>query len=127
MKFVSFKDKLDFIQDEADTPGMEKKYGKYSVGVKLNEENVGKIRQLSQGFDTEDPVRDNGLLYLKEKNVSAKQKSEILYQGPMTVKVKFNFAGVCKNTDTDVRCLVFRILGLKKVSDESTFLPMDDF
>ena len=127
MKFVQFKDKLEFVQDEADTPGMEKKYGKYNIGIKLNETNLGKIKQLSLDFNTENPVKDNELFYLKEKHLSGRQKSEILYQGPMTVKVKFQLTGVRENTDDDVRHLVFRILGLEKVSDDSAYLPMDDF
>ena len=117
MKLHYFKDKLEFIQDEADTPGMNKGFGKYNLGIKLNEENLKEIERLAKKYKTESPVKGNLLFYLKEKNLSAKQKIEILFQGPMTVKVKFQLTGVCENLDTNVKYLMFRTLGLKKVSD----------
>ena len=104
---------------------MDKNYGKCNIGIKLNEENLERIHQLSQESNTESPVKEPGLFYLKEKNISARQKSEILFQGPMTVKVEFQLTGVCENLDTDIRYMVFRIIGLKKVSD-SSYLPADE-
>ena len=127
IKLYHFKDKVQFVQDEADTPGMNKNYGKYNFGIQLNEKNLKKIDELTKDFNTESPVKGNGLFYLKEKNISAKQKSEILFQGPMTVKVKFQLTGVSENLDTDTRYLMFRTLGLKKVSDDNSYLPADDF
>ena len=127
MKIYHFKDKVELVQDEADTPGMNKNFGKYNIGMQLNEENFKKINKLSKEYKTESPVKGNGLFYLKEKNISAKEKSEILFQGPMTVKVKFQLTGVCENLDTDTRYMTFRILDLKKVSDNCSYLPADDF
>lgn len=45
----------------------------------------------------------------------------------MTVKVKFQITGVCENLEDDVKYLMFKLIGLKKVSDESSFYPADDF
>ena len=66
-------------------------------------------------------------MYLKKKNISEKQKSEILFQGPITVKVKFQPTGVCEYLDTKTKYMMFRTLGLKKVSNDSSFLPADEF
>ena len=67
------------------------------------------------------------MLYLKEKNITEKMRAEILDKGPMTVKVKFCATGVCENVDTDTKYLMFKILALRKVSNNSRFLIQDDF
>ena len=127
MKITYFKDKPEFIQDEADTRGMNISYGKYSLGIILDENNSREIGKLVKKHKTENPVRNNGMLYLKEKNIPEKIKEDILGKGPMTVKVKFCADGVCENLDTNIRYLMFKILGLKKVSDNSSFLIQTDF
>lgn len=85
------------------------------------------MNELTKKFKTVNPVKGNGLLYLKEKNISETEKSEILFQGPMTVKVKFQITGECENLETKTKYMMFRTLGLKKVSNVSSYLPADDF
>ena len=101
MKITYFKDNLEFIQNKADTPGMSMGYGKYSLGIKLDKEITKEIGKVVKKHKTENPIRGNGLLYLKEANISKKQKDEILSCGPMTVKVKFQITGVCENLDNN--------------------------
>ena len=127
MKVNYFKDTLEFIQMEADTRGMTESYGKHSLGIILDEDNTKEIAKLVKKHKTENPIRNNGMLYLKEKNITEKMRAEILGKGPMTVKIKFCATGVCENIDTDTKYLMFKILGLKKVSDNSSFLIQDDF
>ena len=127
MKVNYFKDPVEFIQLEADTRGMTESYGRNSLGIILSEDNTKEILKLVKKNKTENPIRNNGMLYLKEKNITEKMKEEILGKGPMTVKVKFCATGVCENLDTDTKYLMFKILGLKKVSNNSSFLIQDDF
>ena len=127
MKVDYFKEAVEFIQMEADTCGMYPSYGKNSLGIILSVENAKEISKLVKKHKTENPIRNNGMLYLKEKNITEKMKDEILGKGPMTVKVKFCATGVCENLDTDTKYLMFKILGLKKVSNNSSFLIQDDF
>ena len=127
MKLNYFKDTPEFTQLEADTRGMLENYGKYSLGIILDENNTKEIGKLVKKYKTENPVRNNGMLYLKEKNITEKMKADLLNKGPMTVKVKFCATGVCENLDTDTKYLMFKILALRKVSDNSSFLIQDDF
>ena len=127
MKVNYFKDPVEFTQMEADTRGMTVSYGRNSLGIILDENNTKEISKLVKKHKTENPIRNNGMLYLKEKNITEKMKEEILFKGPMTVKVKFCATGVCENLDTDTKYLMFKILGLKKVSNNSSFLIQDDF
>ena len=127
MKVNYFKDTVEFIQMEADTCGMWESYGKNSLGIILDENNTKEISKLVKKYKTENPIRNNGMLFLKEKNISEKMKAEILNKGPMTVKVKFCATGVCENLDTDTKYLMFKILAMRKVSDKSSFLIQDDF
>ena len=127
MKLIYFKEPVEFTQMEADTLGMTVSYGKHSLGIILSEDNSEELAKLVKKNKTENPIRSNGMLYLKEKNITEKMKEEILFKGPMTVKVKFCATGVCENLDTDTKYLMFKILGLKKVSDNSSFLIQDDF
>lgn len=91
MEILEFKDKFEFLQNKADTYGMEKRFGKIQIAVKLNDNNLALIKNLVQENMTEDPVKRNEMLYLKEREgfFSKKQKDEILDKGPMCVKVKF--------------------------------------
>ena len=127
MKVNYFKDTPEFIQMEADTRGMTVSYGKHGLGIVLSEENAKEIAKLVKKHKTENPIRSNGMLYLKEKNISEKMKEEILFKGPMTVKIKFSATGVCENLDADTKYLMFKILALRKVSDNSSFRIQDDF
>lgn len=52
---------------------------------------------------------------MKPKHLSKKQE-EILDKGPMTVKVKFECTGVHENLKDETRYLVFKLIGLKKVT-----------
>ena len=119
---------LEFPQYEADTYGMEKKFGKLQIGIKLNDGNL-KVLGLVEKYKTKNPVKKNDMLYLKanEAFLSKKQKNEILNKGPMCVKVLFDCTGVFENLDNDVRYLVFKLNGLKKVSDENGLSVLDDF
>ena len=127
MKVNYFKDPVEFTQMEADTRGMTVSYGKHSLGIILSEDNTKELSKLVKKHKTENPIRNNGMLYLKEKNITEKMKDEILFKGPMTVKIKFCATGVCENLDTDTKYLMFKILGLKKLSNKSSFLIQDDF
>ena len=127
MKVNYFKEPVEFIQLEADTRGMTESYGKYSLGIILDENNTKEISKLVKKHKTENPIRNNGMLYLKERNITEKMKEDLLHKGPMTVKVKFCATGVCENLDTDTKYLMFKILGLRKVSNNSSFLIQDDF
>ena len=127
MKVEYFKDPVEFKQMEADTRGMTKSFGKNSLGIVLSEDNAKEINKLVNKHETENPVRSNGVLYLKSKYITPKMKTEILNKGPMTVKVKFCATGVCENLDTETKYLMFKILGLGKVSDNSSFRMQDDF
>ena len=127
MKLNYFKEPVEFIQMEADTRGMTESYGRNSLGIIFSEDNTKEISKLVKKHKTESPIRGNGMLYLKEKNITEKMKEEILGKGPMTVKIKFCATGVCENLDTDTKYLMFKILGLKKVSCNSSFLIQDDF
>ena len=127
MKVNYFKDAVEFIQMEADTSGMRESFGKHSLGIILSEDNTKEVAKLVKRHKTENPIRNNGMLYLKERSITEKMKEEILGKGPMTVKIKFSATGVCENLDTDTKYLMFKILGLKKVSNNSSFLIQDDF
>ena len=127
MKVDYFKDNVEFIQMEADTRGMTESYGKYGLGIILDENNTKEIFKLVKRHKTENPVRGNGMLYVKERNITEKVRAEILGKGPMTVKIKFCATGVCENLDTNTKYLMFKILALRKVSDNSSFLMQDDF
>ena len=127
MKVNYFKDTPEFIEMEADTNGMRESFGKHNLGIVLSEDNIKEISKLVKKHKTENPVRSNGMLYLKEKIITEKMKEEILNKGPMTVKVKFCATGVCDNVDTDTKYLMFKILALRKVSNNSSFLIQDDF
>ena len=127
MKVNYFKDNVEFVQMEADTKGMTVSYGKNSLGIVLSEENVKEIGKLVKKHKTENPIRDTGMLFLKEKDITEKMRNEILGKGPMTVKIKFAATGVCENLDTDTKYLMFKILALRKVSDNSSFRIQDDF
>lgn len=125
VEFNEFKDTLDSLQCEADTYGMFVKFGGLNIDIQLNKENLDRITKLVAEFDTKNLLK-KGVLYLKPKYVSEKQKEEILNQGPMTVKVKFECTGVLENLEDDIRHLVFKLIGLKKVSNKSKFVPLDD-
>ena len=87
------------------------------------------MSELVKKHNTENPVKKNDMLYLKAKEafLSKKQKKEILDKGPMCVKVLFDCTRVFENLDNDVRYLVFKLNGLRKVSDENGFSVLDDF
>ena len=88
------------------------------------------ISALVKIHGTENPVTDKGLLYLKTKVLSKKQKKEIFEKGPMDIKLKFSCDGVYKVVDEEAgeerSYLTFKILGMKKL-DEQSCVPLDDF
>lgn len=76
---------------------------------------------------TENPITNKGLLYLKtdKSNLTPKQKSEILNQGSMDIKLKFVCEGIYLTKDGK-SYLTFRIVGMKKLANQSSVL-LDDF
>lgn len=48
MKITYFKDNLEFVQDEASTPGMNLSFGKYNLGIKLNEDIRQTIEEIAK-------------------------------------------------------------------------------
>lgn len=126
VNFFEFEDTFDFIENETDTYGMEVKFGRNNIGISLCSENKKIIKHLMITHGTEDPLKKD-ILYLKPKFLSVKQKEEILNKGPMIVKVKFQCTGALENEDDTVKYFVFKLLALKKESDDGKFIPQDDF
>ena len=83
------------------------------------------INTLVKVHDTENPISDRGLMYLKIKQLSEKQKNDIFKKGPMEIKLKF----LCKNVDEhgkEKSYLTFKVVGLKKLEEQS-YVPLDEF
>lgn len=84
------------------------------------------ISALMNIHNTEDPMGEKGILHLKFKRISSKQKKEILNQGPMDIKLKFSCDGVYTNV-SGKKYLTFGVLALRRCEEQRFVPPDDDF
>ena len=116
---------VEFKQSVADTLGMSEIFGKLQLSITADEDTIEKVGQLSKEFNTINPMKNKDILYLKLKAISNKQKKEIFNKGPMTVKIKFSCIGYYTNVEDGERYLSFKVNGLGKSEDQSSFAPVD--
>jgi hypothetical protein len=98
------------------------RYSGYSVPVVLDDEAAGKIEGLVGKYGTKNPLYGK-TLYLKVKNLSGKQMSELFDKGRNPIEVHFVLKDVYTNTHNHVKYLTFKVTKLRKTekpeSDES--------
>ena len=124
LQYVDFETPVEFEQTTADTPGLVEKFGKFQLAIFTDKATTDKVRELSMRYKTMYPIKNGGVLYLKFKAISHRQRKEILNKGPMTVKISFSCIGYYRNQENDQKYLVFKVSGLGK-SEESNFAPND--
>ena len=104
---------------------MLERFGKLQLGITADEDTIERVEQLSREFNTTNPMKNRDILYLKLRATSNKQKKEIFNKGPMSVKIKFACIGYYINFEDGERCLSFKLNGLGKSEDQSSFAPVD--
>ena len=125
LDFVKFNVPVEFKQSVADTLGMSEKFGKIQLGITADENTIQEVEKLVNEYDTTNPMKNRDVLYRKLKAVLNKQKKKILNKGPMTVKIKFVCIGYYVNAEDKEKYLAFKVNGLGKSEDQSSFAPMD--
>ena len=120
---MSFKgieiETVKFELVETYTWGVEKNIRKgYSIPVSVNDEEVkSKIEELVKKYDAKDPLYGRGeekTLYLRSKNLSSKQKEELLDKELMYVFVQFEAWYIFTDKDGNNH-LCFRVTKLRKL------------
>ena len=124
IKRMSFKniEQVKFELNETITWGVEKnKYGSFSISIPADDETKSKIENLVKEHNAKGPLYgrgDNKTLYLKSKNLSVKQKEDLLHKGIMYVKVNFETKGIF--TKKGVNHIVFKVTKLVKLDKSSS-------
>jgi hypothetical protein len=118
-------EQVRFELPNAFTWGVKKdRYSGYSIPVVLDDETAGKIEGLVGKYGTKNPLYGK-TLYLKVKNLSGKQMSELFDKGRNPIEVHFVLKDVYINTNTQehTKYLTFKVTKLRKTekpeSDDS--------
>ena len=77
-----------------------------------NEEDVKKIKDLVEKYQTKNPLYKNNTLYLKSDRLSEKQEREFLGNGKSYINICFNVKGIFSKNN--VNHIVFKVTKLAK-------------